>query len=49
MELGLIIDYFLFNNKSFRLAPPLIITNEQIEEASVILMEAFDYAQQQYR
>ena len=49
MELGLIIDYFLFNNKSFRLAPPLIISKSQIEEASAILNQAFDYAQAQYK
>lgn len=48
MELGLIIDYFLFNNKSFRLAPPLIISDNDIIEASHILLEAFDYAESQY-
>jgi acetylornithine/succinyldiaminopimelate/putrescine aminotransferase len=48
MELGAIIDYFLFNNKSFRLAPPLIINDVQIEEGCKILLDALDYAQAQY-
>ena len=47
-ELGLIIDYFLFNNKSFRLAPPLIISDEQIEEACGIIIDAFDFANEKY-
>jgi len=45
---GALIDYFLFNRKSFRLAPPLIISNEQIEKACDILMRAMDYAQGKY-
>lgn len=49
IENGLIIDYFLFNNKSFRLAPPLIITEEEMKEACAILEEAFDYAEQRYK
>ena len=47
-ELGLIVDYFLFNNKSFRVAPPLIIDYIQLEVASNILLEAFDYAKNKY-
>jgi acetylornithine/succinyldiaminopimelate/putrescine aminotransferase len=49
MELGAIVDYFLFNNKSFRLAPPLIINDDQIEEGCNILLEAMDFAKNQYR
>jgi acetylornithine/N-succinyldiaminopimelate aminotransferase len=30
MELGLIVDWFLFNNRSIRICPPLIISDEQI-------------------
>ncbi len=30
-ENGLIVDQFLFNDSSFRIAPPLTITNEEIE------------------
>lgn len=45
---GVLIDWFLFNDRSFRLAPPLIISNEEIMEATAILLEAFDFAQEQY-
>ena len=44
MELGVIVDYFLFNNRSFRLAPPLIITKQEISEACALLLEAMDFA-----
>ncbi len=47
-ELGAIVDYFLFNNKSFRLAPPLIINEEEIEKACNILLRACDFAQKKY-
>lgn len=43
-ELGVLVDWFLFNDRSFRIAPPLIITQEQLEEACALLMKAFDYA-----
>ena len=49
IENGALIDYFLFNSKSFRLAPPLIISDEQIEEACRILLNAMDYAESKYR
>ncbi len=49
MELGLIVDWFLFNNLSFRLAPPLIISNEQIVESCQIIIEALDYAEKKYK
>ena len=32
-EHGLVLDYFLFCGDSFRIAPPLIINNEEIKEA----------------
>jgi len=48
MEMGLIIDYFLFNDSSFRLAPPLIINEDQIEEACGIMIKALDYASAKY-
>jgi len=47
-EIGLIIDWFLFNNRSFRLAPPLVITVEEIKEACGIILEAMDYAEGRY-
>ena len=31
MHNGLIVDQFLFNNSSFRIAPPLTITNDEIQ------------------
>ena len=49
IENGALIDYFLFNSKSFRLAPPLIISDEQIGEACEILLNAMDYAESKYR
>ncbi len=45
---GALIDYFLFNDRSFRLAPPLIISDAEIEEACRILLESMDYAKSQY-
>jgi len=48
IEHGALIDYFLFNNKSFRLAPPLIINDEQIEKGCDILLAAMDFAVAQY-
>jgi acetylornithine/succinyldiaminopimelate/putrescine aminotransferase len=34
---GIATDWFLYNNSSFRIAPPLVITNSQIEETCTIL------------
>ena len=48
MELGAIVDYFLFNDRSFRLAPPLIIGEEEIKLGCQILLDALNYAQEQY-
>jgi acetylornithine/N-succinyldiaminopimelate aminotransferase len=39
---GLITDWFLFNNKSLRIAPPLTISEAEIEGACGILLKAFD-------
>ena len=47
-ELGVIIDWFLFNNRCFRLAPPLIISMSELEEACDILLNAMDFAQGKY-
>jgi len=49
IEQGALIDYFLFNDKSFRLAPPLIISYDEIDMAVSILMRSFDFAQQKYK
>jgi acetylornithine/succinyldiaminopimelate/putrescine aminotransferase len=42
IELGVVTDWFLFCNNSMRIAPPLIITEQQIEEACRIIMQAID-------
>ena len=41
---GGLVDWFLFNQSAFRLAPPLIITEDQIRDACKLLLEACDYA-----
>jgi len=38
-EKGIVSDGFLFNNSSFRIAPPLIITEQQIEETCEVLRD----------
>lgn len=47
-EGGALIDYFLFNNRSFRLAPPLIYQESQLKKALDILLKAMDLAQEKY-
>ncbi len=42
MENGLLSDYFLFNDRSFRIAPPLIITPDQIRSGVQIILEVLD-------
>lgn len=39
---GVLIDYFLFDNESFRIAPPLIITPDQIREGVEKILNAMD-------
>lgn len=39
---GLMTDFFLFNDRSFRIAPPLIIEPEQIEEGCDIIRHVLD-------
>jgi len=39
---GLITDWFLFNNRSLRIAPPLIISEEQIRWACGVILEAIE-------
>jgi len=48
LEIGVIVDWFLFNNRSFRLAPPLISTKDQLIEGCDMLLAAFDYAERVY-
>jgi acetylornithine/N-succinyldiaminopimelate aminotransferase len=42
VEKGLITDWFLFCDNSLRIAPPLIITEDQIREACAIILESID-------
>ena len=39
---GVITDWFLFCNNSMRIAPPLIITEDQIREACAVILNAID-------
>jgi acetylornithine/succinyldiaminopimelate/putrescine aminotransferase len=43
IENGVITDWFLHCSNSMRIAPPLIITNEEIETACEIILEAVDH------
>jgi acetylornithine/succinyldiaminopimelate/putrescine aminotransferase len=42
LDAGVITDWFLFNDRSLRIAPPLIITEHQIEETCAVLLQALD-------
>ena len=42
LEQGLITDWFLFNDRSLRIAPPLIITEEEIRKACTIVLGGLD-------
>lgn len=39
---GVITDWFLFNDKSMRIAPPLIITPDEIEKACKVILQAIN-------
>ncbi|MCB0704816.1 MAG: aspartate aminotransferase family protein [Saprospiraceae bacterium] len=39
LKQGLITDWFLFNEQSLRLAPPLIITHDQIKDACKVILD----------
>jgi len=39
---GVILDWFLFNDSSIRIAPPLTISEEQITEACMIILESLE-------
>lgn len=42
IEFGVVTDWFLYCDHSMRIAPPLIITSEQIEEASSLIIKAIN-------
>ena len=41
---GLIIDWFLFHSCTFRIAPPLTITEEECRSAAGLLIRSLDEA-----
>lgn len=41
---GIVLDQFLFCRTAFRIAPPLVITEEEVTESASLLIEAFDAA-----
>ncbi|MBI5219851.1 MAG: aspartate aminotransferase family protein [Bacteroidia bacterium] len=41
---GVILDWFLFCNSAFRIAPPLIINEKEIVEACRVINEAIDFS-----
>jgi acetylornithine/N-succinyldiaminopimelate aminotransferase len=43
IENGVITDWFLHCSHSMRIAPPLIITNEEIEKACGVVLEAIEF------
>jgi acetylornithine/N-succinyldiaminopimelate aminotransferase len=47
LDKGLITDWFLFNDACIRIAPPLIITEDEIRKACSILLEAIDETHQE--
>ena len=42
IEKGVVTDWFLFCDNSMRVAPPLIITDEQIKEGCKVILEVLD-------
>lgn len=44
LDNGVVTDWFLFNDRSLRIAPPLIIIEEQIEKACQIILEGVERA-----
>ena len=42
LAMGLITDWFLFNDRSLRIAPPLLITEEELLWACACILEAMD-------
>lgn len=42
IQRGLFLDWFLFNDKSIRVSPPLIISDHQIKKACTIILESIN-------
>lgn len=43
-DFGLVLDYFLFCNNAFRIAPPLVISETEIREACSLILKLLDNA-----
>lgn len=43
IELGVVTDWFLFNDQSMRIAPPLTITEDEIKKACEIILQAIEH------
>jgi acetylornithine/N-succinyldiaminopimelate aminotransferase len=42
IEQGVLVDYFLFNDRSFRIAPPLIMEKEQLAEGVAVILDVLN-------
>lgn len=42
LEHGVLVDWFLFNDRALRIAPPLIICEEEIDQACAVILAALD-------
>lgn len=42
LEIGFVTDWFLFCDSAFRIAPPLIISDDEIEDACKLIIQALD-------
>jgi acetylornithine/succinyldiaminopimelate/putrescine aminotransferase len=42
LDKGLITDWFLFNNRSLRIAPPLVISDSEIDWACDVILESIE-------
>ena len=42
-ENGLVIDQFLFSSNAFRIAPPLIINEDEVDKSIRLVLETLDY------
>ena len=43
IENGIITDWFLHCSNAMRIAPPLVITNNEIKKACAVIIEAIEY------
>lgn len=49
LGLGLLTDWFLFNDRSMRIAPPLIISDDEIKKACKVILQAIDTVEDSVR